>query len=153
VIREFDTKPLSIRSSAVSPDGRLFAASGSLPFKDAEAIQGAIAIWDTGSGKMVRQWPRTDRETDHCSLAFSPKGEFLFSLGTTGLLRIEEVATGLELLNHQFPRDNGGDIAVSTDGSMVAVSTGANTQKLFIWKWQAGRNRAKSRSPAGSAGP
>jgi WD40 repeat protein len=136
VLRELDTKPLSIRSSEVSPDGRFFAASGFLPFKDAEAIQGAVAIWDIASGKMVRQWPRTDRETDHCSLAFSPKGDFLFSLGTTGLLRIEEVATGLELLNHQFPRDNGGDIAVSTDGSMVAVSTGANTQKLFIWKWQ-----------------
>src|SRR5262249_40833289 len=110
--------------------------AGFLPDKEGEPTKGMVGVWDTATTKPLKQWPRTDNETDRCSIAFSPRSDFLFSLSTTGLLRIEEIATGLEILNHKFARDVGGDIAVSADGAMVAVSTGPNSRKLFIWKWQ-----------------
>src|SRR5262249_28419272 len=69
---------------------------------------------------------------------FTPDGKLLASLGDSGALRIEEVASGTEILRQQFPRDILATLAMSPDGSMLAVAPGANNRKLYVWKWQAG---------------
>src|SRR5262249_40407751 len=100
--------------------------------------QGAVRILDTESGKEVRTFPRDARDVDHCALAFTPDGKLLASLGDSGALRIEEVVSGTEILRQQFPRDILANLAMSADGSMLAVAPGANNRKLYVWKGQAG---------------
>jgi WD40 repeat protein len=95
-------------------------------------------VLDVATGKEVRTFPRTDLDVDHCSLAFTPDGQLLLSLGDSGVFRVEEVATGAELLRQQFPRDILPTLALSPDGQTVAVASGPNTRKLFLWNWQAG---------------
>jgi WD40 repeat protein len=70
-------------------------------------------------------------------LTLSPDGKMLFTLDRHGKLRIEEVATGTELLRPQFPGDVMAHLAISPDGSMLALGSGPNTHKIFLWKWQA----------------
>src|SRR5439155_12765509 len=52
-----------------------------------------------------------------------------------GILRGQEVASGKEVLQKKLPRDYGAGLAVSVDGKHVAVASGPNSQKLFLWKW------------------
>jgi RNA polymerase sigma factor (sigma-70 family) len=134
LLRELSTEPLSIRGFALAPDGKHFAVNGFLPEVGNQPAQGAVRVWEVASGKPVRTFDRAER--DDGSLAFTPDGKMLISLGQSGLLRIEEIASGTELLRHQFPRDVGGGLAVSPDGSTLGVSTGANSSKLYVWKWQ-----------------
>jgi WD40 repeat protein len=136
--REISTGDLSVRGFGLSPDGKYAAVGGFLPFTQGEPIVGAVRVLDLAAGKAVRTFPRTGQDTDHCSFAFTPDGKALVSLGDSGALRVEEVATGVELLRQQFPRDILPEVAVSPDGSTVAVASGPNTRKLYVWKWEAG---------------
>jgi hypothetical protein len=65
-------------------------------------------------------------------LAATPDFKYLLSLGYLGTLRIEEMATGTEVLEQKFPRDNSAVLAVSPDGKTAAVWTGPNTRKLYL---------------------
>src|SRR5262249_1789192 len=88
------------------------------------------------SGNVLMTLARDLRDADHGALAFSPDGKLLFSLGGQGILRGEEVPSGKEVLQRQLPRDNAAYIAVSADGQYLAIASGMNTHKLFLWKWQ-----------------
>jgi hypothetical protein len=66
------------------------------------------------------------------ALALTPDGGLLFTLGRYGKLRVEEVATGAELLQRQFPGDVMAALALSADGSMLALGSGPNTRRLFL---------------------
>jgi WD40 repeat protein len=84
---------------------------------------------------------------DNLSLAFGPEGKILASIGSNGLLRIEEVAaTGVEVAQRQFPRDFG-TLALSPDGSTLAISTGPNSHKLYFWKWAANEEPREVKVP------
>jgi RNA polymerase sigma factor (sigma-70 family) len=137
LLREIDTGKLSPGyASAFSRGAKRLAVSGSLP----DAVWGwrnVVRVFDTASGKVLRTFERANLDEAH-ALALSPDGELLFSLGREGKLRIQEVATGVELLRQTFSRgDVLASLAVSPDGSTLAVGTGPNTRKLFLWKWQA----------------
>jgi RNA polymerase sigma factor (sigma-70 family) len=138
LLREISTGSLSGQGFALSPDGKHFAVAGFLPDEGNRPPQGAIGVWDIDPGKEVRILKRTDRDGGRCSMAFTADGKLLASLGDSGVLRIEEVATGVELLQHLFPRDILASLALSPDGSTLAISSGPNTRKLYLWKWQAG---------------
>jgi WD40 repeat protein len=135
-LREISTGTLWIRGFALSREGRHIAVGG-FGYEGAVSIS-AVRIYDAASGREVRALPRDARGMDHCPMAFSPDGKLLVSLDTEGALRIEEVATGAELLRQQFPRDNSAQLALSPDGTTLAIATGANTHKLYLWKWQTG---------------
>ena len=137
-LREIDTSPVSLRGSVVSRDGKYFAGGGFLPQQGNLPTPGAIGIWDTSSGKVLRTLQREDQDVDWCSLAFTPDDKLLASIGGNGILRIEDVETGLEILQHQFPRDIMPSLAISPDGAILAISSGPNTRKLYLWNWQAG---------------
>jgi RNA polymerase sigma factor (sigma-70 family) len=137
--RTMRTEPLSIRGFTLAPDGRRIAIGGFLPVEGDQPIRGAIHVLDVASGKVVWVFARSDVDTDHCSLALTPDGKFLISLGDrSGILRIEEIATGVEILRQQFPGDILSNLVLSPDGTSLAVSTGPNTRKVYLWKWQTG---------------
>jgi WD40 repeat protein len=138
LLRTIGVDSLSVRGFGMSPDGKRVAVAGFLPQQPNGTIEGAARVLDVASGKEVRTFPRDDRDTDHCALAFTPDGQLLLSMGDNGILRVEEVATGVELLRQQFPRDILPELAVSPDGSTLAVASGPNTRKLYVWNWQAG---------------
>ena len=138
LLREVRPDRLYVRAVAFSPDGKQIALDGSRR-TDGEppAFQKVRRLVDTASGKEVRRLPQTDRDGDH-DLAFAPDGKFLMSLGSSGILRIEEIASGTELLQQKFPRDVIASLAVSPDGKTLAVWSGPNTRKLYLWDWQGG---------------
>ena len=53
--------------------------------------------------------PVRDRDSD-LALAFTPDGKSLISLGHSGVFRIEEITSGVELLHREFPRDGTGSL-------------------------------------------
>ena len=58
---------------------------------------------DTSFGKELRRLPPSNQDQD-LAMAFSPDRTLLFSIGSDGVLRIEETASGTELLQQKIPR-------------------------------------------------
>jgi RNA polymerase sigma factor (sigma-70 family) len=133
-IRSIDVSPIAIRGYALSPDCSLLGVGGGLT-DDPNWENGVIRVLDTATGKEIRSFARTARDMSYCALAFTPDNKCLISCGDTGKLLIEEISSGSKIRERVFPRDRG-SIALSPDGSLLAVYTGANTQKTFLWKWQ-----------------
>jgi RNA polymerase sigma factor (sigma-70 family) len=137
LLRELDTGKLTVGwQHAFSRGAKRLAVSGAV---DDEKVgwRSIARVLDTATGKVLRTFDRDDRDEVH-ALALSPDGELVFSLGREGKLRVHEVATGAELLRQKFPGDVGAALAVSPDGSTLAVASGPNTRKMYLWKWQAG---------------
>src|SRR5262249_27748299 len=141
------TGDLSVRCFAASPDGSRVAVGGFLPFENDQPIPGAVRVYDTDTGKEVKTLKRESQDVDVARLAFAPGGKLLASLGNNGALRIEEVGTGLEILQQRVPADVSPVLAFSPDGATLAVWTGPNTHKLLLWKWQAGEEPRDLQAP------
>jgi len=104
-----------------SPDGSLLAAG---------VIDGTIRIWDVESGKIV-QTLHYRGETDIHDLAYSGDGNFLAATGRLPKSILWDTHSGDVL--HTFPmRDNGLGIDFSPDGSLLAVSGGAERSILLF---------------------
>jgi WD40 repeat protein len=121
----------------LSRDGKRLVLSGSVSDDVRPGWRSAAAVFDLEAGKLLRTFEREPREGVNAA-AITPDGKLVFTLDGNGKLRVEEVATGAELLRQQFPRDVMASVAVSPDGSTLALASGPNTHKLFVWKWQAG---------------
>jgi len=135
--REISTEPVSISAFALTADAKHFAIVGLHPHGGANVTPpGEIRVYTLNSGKLVTAFSRDGRDTYQSHLALSPDGKRVFSLGGNGTLRIEDIASGKEVLQKQFPRDNSAQLALSPDGRHLAVSTGVNTHKFFLWEWQ-----------------
>jgi WD40 repeat protein len=147
LVREFRTDPMVIKGITLSTDGKHVAVAGFLIPDEASDTQGEVRIHSAETGEWLHTLKRNPREVDRTSMAFTPDGKHLVSLsGHGGTLRIEEVATGIELLKQTFPGDNGPSVAVSPDGKQIAVHTGPNTEKQFVWSWQAGEEPRELKS-------
>jgi WD40 repeat protein len=136
--RKIDVSPMYIRGFALSCDGKQIAVAGFWHSEDQTRTERQVRILDVATGQLVRTLTRTDSDVDAHQMAFTPDGKLLVSLGTSGLLRIDELASGVEILQEKFARDNSPALALSPDGATIAVSTGANTGKFYLWKWQSG---------------
>jgi WD40 repeat protein len=151
LLREVATSPLLIRGSfALAPDGKRIAASGYHDSLGNQRPDGEIRVLDLASGKGLHSFARDNRDVSPSTLVFSPDGKLLFSLGGKGTLRVEEVASGKQLLQRQFPADSP-HLALSSDGQYLAVATGPNTHKLFLWKWQGEEPRPLELPPYGAS--
>src|SRR5262249_51556200 len=137
LLREIDLGPLSANLLALSRDGKRLAVAGSLTDETQPGWRVVARVLDSASGKEVRTFDRDLRDGVH-DLVLSADGKLLMSLGRNGALRIEEVETGAELLRQQVPGDVLAYLALSADNSTLAVASGPNTRKLFVWKWQTG---------------
>jgi RNA polymerase sigma factor (sigma-70 family) len=150
VTRQIDLKKFVSRLGyAMSGDGKYFAVGGSLtPPQGINRPPAVVGIWDLRIGKEVRSVEAPDASVDYAAIALTPDGKSLISLSRMGLLLIQDAATGAEQRRHQFQRDNGGNLALSADGSIIAVGTGMNTRKVFTWKWQTPEEPRDLRAPA-----
>ena len=126
LLREIDVEASSMRGVALSPDGKRFATALFLPFKENEPIPGAIAICDVVTGKQIQSLKRVSEDVDSCSMAFMPDGRRLVSLGSNGILRIEQIDSGPEILKHEIPNDKIESFALSPNGSTLILTTQAN---------------------------
>jgi WD40 repeat protein len=138
---------LRVRGAAISADGKWVAVGGFWWEKETDPGVGMIRILDATTGKEVRRFERGQERSDYNSLAFTPDGKILISFNGSGIVRLEEVATGTELLRHKFPGDVMADLTVSTDGKVLAVATGPNTRKVFVWEWQEGKEPREIKVP------
>ncbi len=136
LLRRIDTGGFtpSWNGFGLSRDGKRLLLSGSV--RDDQSWRSAAAVFDLTDGKLLRTFERLPREGVNAA-AMTPDGKMVFTIDRNGKLRVEEVATGAELLRQQFPGDVMASIAVSPDGSTLALASGPNTHKLFVWKWQA----------------
>jgi len=130
-LREINTGELNIRGFGLSRDGKRIAVSG-FWYPGGGAGKGAIRILETATGKVLQSFAREPRGMDSGSLAFTPDGKLLLSYAADGILRVEEISSGAEILQHRFAADNGPFMAMSSDGERVAVITGPNTRKLYV---------------------
>jgi WD40 repeat protein len=148
LVRQINTGRLALGASAAFSRGaRLIAVSGHITDKGQLATHPAVGIYDTISGKAVRLLERPAGQ-ELGSVALTPDGKFLFSLSGDGKLRVVEVETDQELLQQQFPVDNTvRALAVSPDGKTLALGSGANTSKLFLWNWQAAEEPRTLKAP------
>lgn len=146
LIRKIRTDPLNIRGFALSRDGKQVAVAGFYRTEDLTSVQSEVRIMDVNSGELIRAFPRLDRSLDHHAMAFTPDGKLLISLGTAGILRVEEVDTGTEVLQREFTADNSPEIALSPDGSLLAICCGLNARKFYLWRWQAGEEPREIRT-------
>jgi RNA polymerase sigma factor (sigma-70 family) len=146
-LRQFPTGDLHVRGAAFSRDRQLVAVGGFQFIKENEPSVGLIRVLNAATGKEVRRFSHGTERSDHFWLAFTPDGKYLFSLSSAGIVRLEEIATGAELLRQQFSGGLRGDLCLSPDGSTLAVATGPNTQQVFVWEWQAGKEPREIKVP------
>jgi WD40 repeat protein len=125
---------------ALSPSGKEFAVSVDVPSPKDEPVQREIQVRAIPSGDVIRTFPHYTEGNEQ--FAFSPDSRLLFSFSVSmdnrdSTLRIEEIATGKELSKRRFPTaDWSQGIAVSHDGKYLAINSGVNARKLFLWQWQ-----------------
>jgi WD40 repeat protein len=151
LVREL-AEPFFISGFALAPDGKQFAIAGYAGSKFKQPVS-EIRVYDLASGKVVRSFAR-DGSQFRTNPAFSPDGKRLFSLGRDGILRVEDIATGKELLRKSFPENRiGGEMCVSTDGKYLAIMSGPNARELFLWDWQADAPRKLKGPEYGARGP
>src|SRR6516225_735894 len=136
LIREIDPGLFPIGNNAgfsLSRDGRRLALNGSL--NPATGWRANIRVFDLVSGNVVRTFEEAPK-TSFNALALTPDGKMLLMLDREGNLRIQELATGAELLRYKFPGDVMAHLALSSDGSTLALASGPNSRKIYVWKWQ-----------------
>jgi RNA polymerase sigma factor (sigma-70 family) len=147
LLRQIDTGPFSTGwNVGFSQGAKRLAVSGALIEEALPGFRPAIRIFDTTSGKEIRTFERSPREGVN-GLTLSPDGKVLFGLDMKGTLRVEEVATGAERLRQQFPADVLSYLALSPDGATLALASGPNTHKLFLWKWQSAEDPRELKAP------
>jgi WD40 repeat protein len=109
---------------AFAPDGRRIAAFG----------ESVVRVWDVASGQMVLSFPHVAKH-----LLFTPDGRTIVTAGDEVLLWQAE--TGLELLNlGTYVPAGVNSMAMSPDGTRLAVGGGYRDEHAGAWVWHAPRD-------------
>ena len=155
LIRRIRTDPFGISGFTTSPNGKKIALAGFWTTDDGAFTQREVRVIDVASGELVRAFPRLEGNLDRHAMVFTPDSEHLISLGTEGILRVEEIDTGMEVLTREFPKGNSPELAIAPDGLTLAIASGPNPRRFVLWKWQAGEEPRdiKSFGNSGAEGP
>lgn len=140
LVRELRLDATLIQTFALAPDGRQIAVAAFTRVDGRPALTD-IRVLDGASGKVLQTLSRPIGVDAH-ELAFSADGKRLFSLTSRGVLRLEDIASGKELVQKKIPEakkqpkqklkgDDRG-LALSADGRVMAFGSGG---KLYSWKW------------------
>jgi WD40 repeat protein len=152
-LREIRTDPMSVQAFALSRDGKKIAVAGFwYPDDRTQGPKGELRILDAATGEVLKTVPQESRDVNRAALEFSPDGKLLFSLGNNGVLRIEELASGAEILQHKFQGDNSPFLSLSPDGKSLAVVAGPNVRKFHLWQWQTGEEPQELKTVAANDG-
>jgi WD40 repeat protein len=107
---ESDRDRHALRALALSSDGQMTAT----------ARDGTVRLWETATGKQVRELPVPEGERI-CAMAFAPgKPSVLAATEPGGKTRLWDVATGKVL--HRFEREWGTGLAFTPDGKFLALA-------------------------------
>jgi WD40 repeat protein len=107
-----------VRSLCLSPDQSLVAAGSRW-----------IAVWETATGKLVRQIP--EGNSNAFALAFSPDGKRLVSGQENNEIHLWEIASGKRLLTLEGHEDSVQDLAFSPDGAVLASAGDDHVVRLW----------------------
>jgi RNA polymerase sigma factor (sigma-70 family) len=133
-----------LRDFAISPDGRLIAAVGSVSDVSQRRVIQGIWIWSLAERRPLR---RIDVEASELhSLAFSPEGASLVTGDQAGKIQLWDVQNGEELLTLRLGEKAIRGIAFSPDGMTLAVTDLASGVQL----WDLGGGRALGAVDGGS---
>lgn len=136
LVRQIDPGKLQISDGfAVSRDGTHLAVGGWLSDATRPGSRNVVRVFDVASGTEVRTFERQPFDFVR-ALVLTPDGRRLLTLSDRGMLRVEDVMTGAELLQRSFSVGALAFLALSSDGSTLALATGPSTCKIFIWKWE-----------------
>lgn len=115
-----------LQSLAISPDAKVCVVG---------INDGSIRLWDTATGKELRQFANPQQGGYPMAMNFSPDGTRVATRGQDQTVRIWDLATGKEL--HVLGGNgqggvgalgySAGNLAFSADGKSVAAPTGAMT--------------------------
>jgi RNA polymerase sigma factor (sigma-70 family) len=128
--------------AALSPDGKVVAAGG---YQD-----GAIRVWDTDTGKKLRQFevcpnPENARYYTGYPVAFSPDGRLLAVGGWRGTTGLWDIATGQLVRRLDDPGTRVAALAFSPDGRTLVTGSDA----VRLWEVATGQVRATRTGHAG----
>jgi WD40 repeat protein len=148
-LRSFGTHTGMVRSVAFSPDGR-FALSGSCGEFDAKVkllcIKGAAKLWDVTTGQELRSFSKHKGYVS--SIAFSPDGRSVLSVGPDNLMALWDVDTGKEQRSFSGHTGPVWSVAPSPDGRFAL--TGSFDATLKLWQLDTGK---ELRGFGGHTGP
>ncbi len=132
---------------ALSRDGRTLAITGHMSNPAGPGWQLAVQTFDLPSGKVVRTFLE-GALGGISGIAVTPDGKMLMILDGEGKLRFHELPTGTELLSHRLPGGAEGHLALSPDGSTLAVACARDTRNTIItWTWQTAEEPREYRLP------
>lgn len=114
-----------VTSVAFSPDGKLAASASS---------DSSIRLWDVNTGKQLKSFEHLSAQ----SIAFSPDGRTLIS-GGFGPIKIWEIASGRELSSIIVSSITLNSIALSPDGTLLAVGDWAKPTTVKLYDVRTGR--------------
>jgi RNA polymerase sigma factor (sigma-70 family) len=133
-LRRLDATSEVVWSAAFSRDGRLVAC---------QRMDGSAGVWETATGLarfIARGYPGNSRPDGIATLAFTPDGKKLATVGDSGAIHLWDVEFGREILaNVHAHNDAITCLAFSLDGKTLA--TGSKDHTIGLWDTAAGRQR------------
>jgi RNA polymerase sigma factor (sigma-70 family) len=124
-------------TTAFSADGKMLASGG----------WDEVRLWDTTTGKLLREIRDGNRTKSYCALCLAPDGRWLAGAGRESVC-VWDTATGRRL--HEFP-SNGQSVACSSDGKLIA--TPSRDGSLRVWDMTTGKQAAHLRAGPSEEAP
>jgi WD40 repeat protein/HEAT repeat protein len=131
VVRAFTGHEYDVFAAALSPDGKRAASAAAETLYVGETRKSEVIVWETDTGRPIRTFAADHRGVD--SLAYSPDGKLLATVGGDRTARLWAADGSKELHRWTLPPDPAGSfaptLAFSPDGKRLAVG-GATT---YVW--------------------
>jgi len=121
---------------AFSPDGKMLATSQADPSRMGDQTE--VALWDAGTGKLLRHFSM--RAWGALHLLFAPDARTLVTAGQEPLVRLWDVSTGKQV--HDWPAHKGliSALAFTPDGSTLVSGSGGHDGSIRLWDAKTGRH-------------
>lgn len=133
LLRQFRSHIDGVKSLAFSPDGKILVTGGD---------DGAIRVWDVGTGKLRHTLRNGSMISAVDAVAFSPDGKILAAGGllshTTNLWNIQSDRPSITLKISTMSVDS---MAFSPDGKILATSSIFEGGIALLWDVQTGKMR------------
>lgn len=122
-----------VNSVALSPDGKTLLSGGAA--SGSATGGGQLMLWDMATGRELKTLLKGSNDVS--SVAFTPDGKLALSGGDN--VKVWEVATGRELRSFgAIPGHRVSDIAISSDGKLLASSSGT-VETIKLWDVNTGQ--------------